>query len=253
MSLTVHQFPCLSDNYGFLIRDEASGEAACIDTPEAGAILRELDRLGWRLTTILNTHWHPDHAGGNADVKAATGATIVGPQEVTRISALDREVKHGDVVMLGETRFQVIDTGGHTLGHITYHAAADHVAFVGDTIFALGCGRLFEGTPEQMWTSLQRLAALPDDTRVYCAHEYTASNARFALSVDDDPALKARADAVFAARERGEPTVPTTIGLEKATNPFLRAPLLAGRVGAAGQPDYKAFGAVRAAKDVFKG
>jgi hydroxyacylglutathione hydrolase len=253
MPLTVHQFPCLSDNYGFLIRDEATGEAACIDTPEAGAILRELDKLGWRLTTILNTHWHPDHAGGNADVKAATGATIVGPKEVTRISALDREVQGGDEVMLGETRFQVIETGGHTLGHIAYYDADDHVAFVGDTIFALGCGRLFEGTPEQMWTSLQRLAALPDDTRVYCAHEYTASNARFALSVDDDPALKARAAEIFAARERGEPTVPTTIGLEKATNPFLRAPALAARVGAAGEPDYKAFAAVRAAKDVFKG
>jgi hydroxyacylglutathione hydrolase len=253
MTLTVHQFPCLSDNYGFLIRDEASGLAACIDTPEAGAILRELEQLGWNLAFILNTHWHPDHAGGNADIKAATGATIVGPKEVTRISALDREVQGGDEVMLGQTRFQVIESGGHTLGHIAYYDAADRAAFVGDTLFALGCGRLFEGTPEQMWTSLQRLAALPDDTRVYCAHEYTASNARFALSVDDDPALKARARDVFAARERGEWTVPTTIGLEKATNPFLRAPVLADRVGAAGEPDYKAFAAVRAAKDGFKG
>ena len=253
MTLTVHQFPCLSDNYGFLCRDEASGLAACIDTPEAGAILRELKTLGWKLDLILNTHWHPDHAGGNADIKAATGATIIGPKEVTRISALDRAVQGGDEVMLGETRFQVIESGGHTLGHIAYYDADDRVAFVGDTLFALGCGRLFEGTPEQMWGSLQRLAALPDDTRVYCAHEYTASNARFALSVDDDPALKARAEAVFAARERGEPTVPTTIGLEKATNPFLRAPALASRVGAAGEPDYKAFAAVRAAKDVFKG
>ena len=159
----------------------------------------------------------------------------------------------GEVVMLGETRFQVIESGGHTLGHIAYFDAADHIAFVGDTLFALGCGRLFEGTPEQMWGSLQRLAALPDDTTVYCAHEYTASNARFALSVDDSPALKARAEQVFAARQRGEPTVPTTIALEKATNPFLRAPQLAARVGAAGKPDYEAFGAVRAAKDVFKG
>jgi hydroxyacylglutathione hydrolase len=253
MPLTVHQFPCLSDNYGFLARDEATGLAACIDTPEAGAILRELKKLGWKLDLILNTHWHPDHAGGNAEIKAATGCTIVGPKEVTRISELDREVSGGDEVMLGETRLQVIETGGHTLGHITYFDAADRIAFVGDTLFALGCGRLFEGTPEQMWTSLQRLAALPDDTTVYCAHEYTASNARFALSVDDDPALRRRADAVFAARERGEPTVPTTIGLEKATNPFLRAPRLAERVGAAGEPDFKAFGAVRAAKDVFKG
>ncbi|THD60556.1 hydroxyacylglutathione hydrolase [Phenylobacterium sp.] len=253
MPLTVHQFPCLEDNYGFLARDEATGLAACIDTPEAGAILKALDTLGWKLDLILNTHWHPDHAGGNAEIKAATGATIVGPAEVTRISALDREVKGGDVVMLGETRFEVIETGGHTLGHIAYFDAADAIAFVGDTLFALGCGRLFEGTAEQMWTSLQRLAALPDETTVYCAHEYTASNARFALSVDDDPALKARADHIFALRERGEPTVPTSIGLEKATNPFLRAPRLAERVGVAGEPDYKAFGAVRAAKDVFKG
>ncbi|THD52619.1 hydroxyacylglutathione hydrolase [Phenylobacterium sp.] len=253
MPLTVHQFPCLEDNYGFLARDAASGLAACIDTPDAGAILRELDKLGWKLDLILNTHWHPDHAGGNAEIVAATGATIVGPAEVTRISALDREVRGGDTVMLGETHFQVIESGGHTLGHIAYFDAADGVAFVGDTLFALGCGRLFEGTPEQMWTSLQRLAALPDDTTVYCAHEYTASNARFALSVDDGPALKARAEQVFAARQRGEPTVPTTIALEKATNPFLRAPVLADRVGAAGKPDYEAFGAVRAAKDVFKG
>jgi hydroxyacylglutathione hydrolase len=253
MPLIVHQFPCLSDNYAFLARDEATGQTACIDTPEAGAILRELKARGWQLDFILNTHWHPDHAGGNAEIVAATGATIVGPAEVTRISALDREVKGGDVVMLGETRFEVIETGGHTLGHIAYFDAADHIAFVGDTLFAMGCGRLFEGTPEQMWTSLQRLAALPDDTTVYCAHEYTASNARFALSVDGDPALKARAAEVFAMRERGEPTVPTTIGLEKATNPFLRAPKLAERVGAGGEPDYKAFGAVRAAKDVFKG
>ena len=253
MPLTVHQFACLSDNYGFLIRDEASGKTACIDTPDSGAILRELDDLGWELDFILNTHWHPDHAGGNADIKIMTGCTIVGPPEVTRIAPLDREVAGGDTVQLGETTFQVIETGGHTLGHIAYFDPADHVAFVGDTLFALGCGRLFEGTPEQMWTSLQRLAALPDDTRVYCAHEYTASNARFALSVDDSAALKSRADAIFAARERGEWTVPTTIGLEKATNPFLRAPALAARVGAAGEPDFKAFAAVRAAKDTFRG
>jgi hydroxyacylglutathione hydrolase len=253
MTLTVRQFPCLSDNYGFLIRDGASGKTACIDTPEAAAILAELKRAGWGLDYIFNTHWHPDHAGGNAEIKKATGCTIVGPAEVTRIAPLDREVRGGDQVELGETTFQVIETGGHTLGHIAYFDNADRVAFVGDTLFALGCGRLFEGKPEQMWASLSRLAALPDDTRVYCAHEYTASNARFALSVDAAPALKARAEAVFAARERGEPTVPTTIGLEKATNPFLRAPLLAERVGKAGAPDYEAFAAVRAAKDAFRG
>ena len=253
MTVTIRQFPCLSDNYGFLVRDDASGKTACIDTPDAAAILGELKAAGWGLDFIFNTHWHPDHAGGNAEIKAATGCTIVGPAEVTRIAPLDRTVAGGDEVWLGATRFEVIETGGHTLGHIAYFDAADRVAFVGDTLFALGCGRLFEGQPAQMWASLSRLAALPDETAVYCAHEYTAANARFALSVDPGPALKARAAEVFAARERGEPTVPTTIGLEKATNPFLRAPLLAERVGKAGAADFEAFAAVRAAKDVFRG
>ena len=253
MPLTVLQFPCLADNYGFLIQDQASGRTACIDTPDADAILARLDEAGWRLDFIFNTHWHPDHAGGNAKVKAATGAAVVGPAEVTRIAILDRTVAGGDVVALGETRFEVIDSGGHTLGHIAYFDPAGRIAFVGDTLFALGCGRLFEGTAEQMWTSLGRLAALPEETRVYCAHEYTASNARFALTVDDDPVLKARTEEIFAARRRGEATVPTSIGLERATNPFLRAPLLAARLGKAGVRDFEAFGAVRAAKDVFKG
>ena len=248
MSITVHQFPCLSDNYGFLVRDDATGLAACIDTPDAQAILAELSKLGWKLDLILNTHWHPDHAGGNAAIKAATGATVVGPAEVERLSPVDRKVAGGDSVRLGETTFEVIESGGHTLGHIAFHDAADRVAFVGDTLFALGCGRLFEGTPAQMWDSLSRLTALPDDTAVYCAHEYTASNARFALSVDASPELKARTEAIFAARERGEWTVPTTIGLEKATNPFLRAPVLKP-----GMAPHEAFGAVRAAKDAFKG
>jgi hydroxyacylglutathione hydrolase len=240
--LTVHQFPCLQDNYGFLIRDEATGATACADTPDARAILAELDRLGWgRLDFILNTHWHPDHAGGNAAIKAQTGAVVVGPKEVERIAPVDRLVGDGDEVMLGETRFEVIDTGGHTLGHITYFDAADRIAFVGDTLFALGCGRLFEGTPEQMFASLGRLKALPEDTRVYCAHEYTAANARFALSVDEGPELAARARDVFAARDRGDPTVPTSIALERATNPFLRA-------GTADE-----FARLRAAKDAFRG
>ncbi|ADG08916.1 hydroxyacylglutathione hydrolase [Caulobacter segnis] len=249
MPVTIHQFPCLSDNYGFLVRDEASGQVATIDTPDSETILTALDALGWKLDLILNTHWHPDHAGGNEALKAATGAMIAGPSEVTRIAPVDRALTDGDTVMLGETRFEVLDTGGHTLGHVSYHAPADGIAFVGDTLFALGCGRLFEGTPEQMWASLSRLTALPDQTTVYCAHEYTASNARFALSVDDAPALKARADAVFAARERGEPTVPTTIAAEKATNPFLRAPLL--RPNAASPAE--AFAEIRATKDSFKG
>jgi hydroxyacylglutathione hydrolase len=241
MPLIVRQFPCLSDNYGFLARDEATGQVACIDTPDAGAILRELKLLGWPLTLILNTHWHPDHAGGNAEIKAATGATVIGPAEVERLSPVDRKVAGGDAVDLGETRFQVIDTGGHTLGHVTYFDADDQIAFVGDTLFALGCGRLFEGTAPQMWASLSRLAALPDETAVYCAHEYTASNARFALTVDDSEALKRRSEEVFAARARGEPTVPTTIAREKSTNPFLRA------------GDAARFASVRTAKDNFKG
>jgi len=249
MALSVRQFPCLSDNYGFLIRDEASGLVACVDTPDAEAIERELAASGWTLSMVLNTHWHPDHAGGNAVLKARTGAEVVGPQEVERIAAPDRVVAHGDVVTLGETRLDVLDTGGHTLGHVSYFDAADQIAFVGDTLFALGCGRLFEGTARQMWDSLQRIAALPGATTVYCAHEYTASNARFALSVDSSPDLKARTEAIFEARARGEPTVPTTISLELATNPFLRAPFL--------RPDLsdpsEAFRAVRAAKDSFAG
>ena len=253
MPIEVHQFACLSDNYGFLVRDTQSGQTACIDTPDAEAVLAALSAKGWGLDIILNTHWHPDHAGGNAAVKAATGATIVGPKEVERIGPLDRIVVGGDMVELGQTRFEVLDTGGHTLGHVSYYSAATHTVFVGDTLFALGCGRLFEGTPDQMWTSLLRLAALSDETVVYCAHEYTASNARFALSVDQGPELKARAEAIFAARERGQPTVPTTIGLEKATNPFLRPSALAGALGLAGQSDTAVFAAIRAAKDAFKG
>ncbi|MBC6980336.1 hydroxyacylglutathione hydrolase [Caulobacter sp. 17J80-11] len=242
MALEIRQFPCLQDNYGFLIRDAASGKVACVDTPDAEAILRELEASGWgRLDLILNTHWHPDHAGGNARLKEATGCEIVGPEEVTRIAPLDRKVGDGDTVWLGETRLEVVATPGHTLGHIVYFSPENSVAFVGDTVFAMGCGRLFEGTAEQMWESLNRLAGLADDVRLYCAHEYTAANARFALAVDDAPAVRARAEAVFAARERGEPTVPTTVGQEKATNPFLRA------------RDAHDFAERRAAKDAFKG
>jgi hydroxyacylglutathione hydrolase len=252
MPITIRQFPCLADNYGFLVRDEASGLAACIDTPDAEAILRELDAAGWRLALILNTHWHPDHAGGNATLKAATGATIVGPAEVRKIAALDRDIGDGDVVDLGETRFEVLETGGHTLGHISYYDAADRVAFVGDTLFAMGCGRLFEGEPTQMWASLSRLAALPDETAVYCAHEYTETNAHFALSVDTSAEVRARANTVFELRRQGRATVPTTIALERQTNPFLRAPTLASAVGVASGDAVEAFAALRAAKDSFR-
>ncbi|HVY33295.1 MAG TPA: hydroxyacylglutathione hydrolase [Caulobacteraceae bacterium] len=253
MTLHIVQFPCLADNYGYIVRDEASGLTACIDTPDADAILGALDGQGWRLDFIFNTHWHPDHAGGNQALKDKTGAFIVGPQEVTRIAPLDRAVIGGDRVALGQTEFEVLDVGGHTLQHIAYYDAADHAAFVGDSIFPLGCGRMFEGQPKQMWASLSHIAALPLETQLYCAHEYTAANARFALSVDSSPALKTRAEAVFAARARGEPTVPSTVGEERATNPFLRAPMLAARFGLHGRADYEVFAAVRAAKDDFRG
>jgi len=242
MTLDVRLIPCLTDNYGLLARDVVTGRVAAIDSPDPEAILLALEHLDWgRLDLILNTHWHPDHAGGNAVLQARTGCEIVGPEEVRRIAPLDRVVCGGDRVELGATDLDVIETPGHTLGHIVWHAAAARTAFVGDTLFVLGCGRLFEGTAEQMWDSLGRLAALPDDTVVWCAHEYTAANARFALTLDDRPEMAARAAEIFARRQRGEPTVPTTIGAEKAFNPFLRA------------RDAADFAARRAAKDVFAG
>jgi hydroxyacylglutathione hydrolase len=242
MALTVDLFPCLSDNYGFLLRDEATGAVAAVDTPDADAVLVALETLGWgRLDLILNTHWHPDHAGGNAAVQAATGCEIIGPEEVRRIAPLDRVIRGGDTVRLGETAFEVTDAPGHTLGHILYRSTADGVAFVGDTLFPLGCGRLFEGTAEQMWDSLQTIAAWPDATVLYGAHEYTAANARFALSIDDRPEMKAHAEMIFAMRARGEPTEPTTLAVEKRFNPFLRA------------RDAADFAVRRAAKDVFAG
>ena len=242
MPLDVRLFPCLSDNYGLLVRDTATGVVASVDTPDADAILADLEASGWgRLDLVLNTHWHPDHTQGNAALKAATGCEIVGPEEVRRAAPLDRVVRGGDLVSLGATALEVSEAPGHTLGHIVYRSPADGQAFVGDVLFVMGCGRLFEGSPEQMWTSLRMLAGWPDETVVWCAHEYTAANARFALTVDERPEMEARAAGVFAMRKRGEPTVPTTIGAEKAFNPFLRA------------PDAAAFAALRAAKDGFSG
>lgn len=224
-SAIVHIFPCLKDNYGFLLHDPSTGETAVIDTPEAGKILAEAEAKGWKITQIWNTHWHPDHAGGNAEIVAKTGAKVVGPKEVDRIGAApDRIVSEGDTVEMGALKATIIETPGHTLGHIVFHLADQKIAFVGDTLFALGCGRLFEGTPGQMWDSLGKLRALPDYTVVYCAHEYTASNAAFALSVDAQNAdLVAYADDVRAKRAQNLATVPTTIGREKRANPFLRA------------------------------
>lgn len=252
MPLEVRLFPCLSDNYAILVRDQKTGSAATIDTPDASAILDAADAMGWRIERIFNTHWHPDHAGGNAAVQAATGATIFGPAEVSRIAPLDHAVEEGQVLELGASRLTVIETPGHTNGHACFHSSEDRMAFVGDTLFAMGCGRLFEGSADTMWASLSKLASLADDTSVYCAHEYTASNARFALSLDQDPVVLARCRDVFARRERGEPTVPTTIGLERATNPFLRATQLASRLGTFNTPA-EAFALVRQAKDSFKG
>jgi hydroxyacylglutathione hydrolase len=221
----VHMFPCLKDNYGFLLHDPATGETATIDTPEAGKILAEADRKGWTITQIWNTHWHPDHAGGNAEIVAATNAKVYGPEEVSRAARRPDNVLHeGDTVQLGAITARIIDTPGHTLGHIVYHLPDHHIAFVGDTLFALGCGRLFEGTPAQMWDSLSKLRALPESTTVYCAHEYTEANAKFALSVDgENRTLISYADEISIRRAHHEATVPTTIGREKATNPFLRA------------------------------
>jgi hydroxyacylglutathione hydrolase len=252
--LQIHQFPCLSDNYGFLVHDPASGATAALDTPDAEAILRQADAKGWRITDIWNTHWHPDHAGGNAAIKAKTGAKVTGPAEVERIGQIpDRVVCEGDVVQLGDLTARVLDVGGHTLGHVAYVFDSEKVAFVGDALFAMGCGRLFEGTPQQMWTSLSKIAALPADTTLYCAHEYTQSNARFALSVDAaNAALQARAAEVERLRAAGKPTVPMTLRQEQETNPFLRAPLLKGAIGMASAEDWEAFGEIRRRKDNFK-
>jgi hydroxyacylglutathione hydrolase len=254
--LQIRQFACLTDNYGFLVHDPASGETACIDTPEADAIEAALAASGWRLTQIWNTHWHPDHAGGNAVLAERHGATVIGPAEVERLAPRpDRVVVAGDTVMLGDHHATVLDVSGHTLGHIAFHFASERIAFVGDALFALGCGRLFEGDAAMGWAGLSRLAALPADTRIYCAHEYTAANARFAATVETgNAALSARIEDIAAARARGKPTVPTSIGLERTTNPFLRAdlPELADAVGMAGAPPHEVYGEIRRRKDVFK-
>jgi hydroxyacylglutathione hydrolase len=253
--LQIHQFPCLSDNYGFLAHDPASGATAVIDTPDAEEILRQADAKGWRITDIWNTHWHPDHAGGNAAIKARTGARVTGPAEVERIGQPpDRVVSEGDVVRLGALEARVLDVGGHTLGHIAYVFDAEKTAFVGDALFALGCGRLFEGTPQQMWTSLQKIAALPDDATLYCAHEYTQANARFAITVDpDNNTLQSRIAEIDRMRAAGKPTVPMTLRQEKDTNPFLRAPKLKAAVVSPNAADWEAFAEIRKRKDAFKG
>ena len=252
--LQIHQFPCLSDNYGFLVHEPASGATATIDTPDAEEIMRQAAAKGWRISDIWNTHWHPDHAGGNAAIKAATGAHVTGPAEVERIRrAPDRVIGEGDTVRLGDATARVLDVGGHTLGHIAYIFDAENVGFVGDALFSLGCGRLFEGVPRQMWASLQKIAALPDDMTLYCAHEYTQANARFAITVDPaNAALQARIAEIDRLRAEGKPTVPMKLGQEKATNPFLRAAQLRTSVVSPDAADWEAFAELRKRKDNFR-
>ena len=223
--IEIARIPVLSDNYVWLAHEPGSGETAVVDPAVAEPVLEEAQRRGWRITQIWNTHWHPDHTGGNAAIKAATGALVTGPAaEAARIPTLDRQVREGDRVTLGPVEAAVLEVPAHTAGHIAYHLASEEVIFVGDTLFAMGCGRLFEGTAEQMHDNLQRLAELPPETRAYCAHEYTLSNGRFALAAEpENEAIAARMRDVEAARKAGEATVPTTIALELATNPFMRA------------------------------
>ncbi|GMN14305.1 hydroxyacylglutathione hydrolase [Altererythrobacter sp. MTPC7] len=252
MSLQVHQFPCLSDNYGFLLHDPDSGETAAIDTPDGEEYLRQAEARDWRITQIWNTHWHPDHAGGNKAIVEATRASVIAPQEVEKLSPIDRIVDHGDTVTLGAHEASVIDVSGHTNGHIAFHLASAGMAFVGDSVFALGCGRMFEGEPQQFWESLKRIKALPASTTLYCAHEYTAANAKFALHADpDNAALQSYAEEIAAKRDRGEPTVPTRLCRELETNPFLRAddPALMEKWG--GSAPHETFAALRSAKDSF--
>ena len=215
--------PAFSDNYLWLVHDEASSETAVVDPGAAEPVLKEAERRGWRITKIWNTHWHPDHTGGNLAIKTATGASVWGPSGED-IPGRDFALKDGDELRIGSHVGRILEVPGHTLGHIALVFDDDGVAFVGDTLFAMGCGRLFEGTAEQMYNSLRRLTALPDETRLYCAHEYTLSNARFAAHASPvDRAIADRLAKVEKLRADGQITVPTTVGQERETNPFVRA------------------------------
>ncbi len=241
--IEILRVPVLSDNYVWLAHDPDSGETIAVDPAVAGPVLDAAEARGWKITQIWNTHWHPDHTGGNTEIKAATGCRITGPAaEAARIPTLDRTVAEGDRVTIGNIAADVIEVPAHTAGHIAYHLPTEQIAFVGDTLFAMGCGRLFEGTAEQMFHNMARLAALPPETAVYCAHEYTQANGRYALVAEpDNEALVDRMRQVDAARAAGEATVPTTIALERATNPFMRARSITELAER------------RAAKDVFRG
>lgn len=241
--LDIVRIAALSDNYIWLVHDPDSGETMVVDPAEADPVLTEAERRGWTISAIWNTHWHPDHTGGNAAIKQATGAPVIAPAaEAAKIPTADRLVAEGDTVKLGSHVATVLETPAHTAGHITYHFADDAVAFTGDTLFAMGCGRLFEGSAAQMYANMQRLADLPPETSVYCAHEYTLSNALYArVAEPDNDAIADRLREVEKMRERGEATVPTTIALERATNPFMRAQSI------------EQFAERRASKDVFRG
>jgi hydroxyacylglutathione hydrolase len=246
-------FLCLQDNYGVLLHDPQTGATAAIDAPEAAPIEAALKSTGWRLSDILVTHHHADHTGGIAGLKERHRCRVVAPQgEAARIPLVDETVHENDKVRVGALEARVLETPGHTGGHISYFFPADKLAFVGDTLFSIGCGRVIEGTPEMMWRSLLKLRGLPDDTRIYCGHEYTAANIRFAKMIEPgNAALKARAAEVDKLLAAHKPTIPATLAEEKAANPFLRAdvPEVAKSVGLAGQPAWKVFAEIRERKN----